>query len=72
MTETGWQWRTSCALNGILGGRSDEPLCSRAWRCAWALFIDAMQIAWRDPVPYDDMLGCVRPAQASRGALEPA
>jgi hypothetical protein len=50
MTETGCHWRASCALNGCLGGRSDEPLCSRAWRLGWQRFIDAMQIAWKDPV----------------------
>lgn len=24
-------WRASCALNLVLGGRSDEPLCSRVF-----------------------------------------
>lgn len=49
MTETGSHWRTSCALNACLGGRSDEPLCSRAWRRGWQFFIDVMQVLWRDP-----------------------
>lgn len=55
MTETSWHWRTSCALNACLGGRSDEPLCSRAWRRGWQTFIDAMQILWRDPVHCEEV-----------------
>lgn len=51
----GWHWRTSCALNACLGGRSDEPLCSRAWRRGWQCFIDAMQVLWRDPVHCEDV-----------------
>lgn len=53
--ETTWWWRLSCRINGCLMGRWDEPLCSRAWRRAWRGFIDAMQIAWRDPVHCEDV-----------------
>ncbi len=55
MTEVGMHWRASCAINTCLGGRRDEPLCSRAWRRGWQRFIDAMQIAWRDPVHCEDV-----------------
>lgn len=48
--ENGWHWKWSCRLNRCLGGRADEPLCSRAWRQAWDGFDAAMQILWRDPV----------------------
>ncbi|MFH5773617.1 hypothetical protein ACHFJ0_05145 [Paracoccus sp. NGMCC 1.201697] len=41
MTET-WHWHWSCRINACLGGRADEPLCSRvfrqpnsAWRSAY-------------------------------------
>lgn len=25
-------WKCSCALNALLGGRADEPVCSRVYR----------------------------------------
>lgn len=53
--ETGQHWNWSCRINGCLFGRWDEPLCSRAWRRSWQRFIDAMQIAWRDPVHCEDV-----------------
>ena len=53
--EVGGHWRASCFLNAFLGGRLDEPLCSRAWRGGWQRFIDAMQIMWRDPVHCEDV-----------------
>lgn len=55
MTNPGWHWRTSCAINACMGGDPSEPLCSRAWRMAWTRFIDAMQILWRDPVHCEDV-----------------
>lgn len=45
----GWHWRTSCIINGCLGGSFSEPTCSRAWRKGWRLFGEAMAIAWHDP-----------------------
>lgn len=53
--EQGGHWRWSCRLNACLGGHWKEPLCSRAWRRSWRVFIDAMQIAWRDPVHCEDV-----------------
>lgn len=50
MTEDGWHWRTSSALNLALCGCRGEPLCSRAWRRGWVLFIECMAVAFRDPV----------------------
>lgn len=48
----GWHWRCSAALNACLGGDPSEPLCSRAWRGQWALFIEAM--GWL----FDDVCHC--------------
>lgn len=55
MTEISLHWRASCALNACLGGRPDEPLCSRAWRQGWQCFVNAMQVMWRDPVHCEDV-----------------
>lgn len=50
MTEAGWHWCTSAWLNRLLCGTRGEPLCSRAWRRGWSLFIECAAIAFRDPV----------------------
>lgn len=49
MTETGWHWRTSCAINRCLGGQRGMPLCARAWANGWTCFIEAMSHAFKDP-----------------------
>ncbi|MFC3628184.1 hypothetical protein ACFOM8_01855 [Paracoccus angustae] len=55
MIETGWHWRTSAACNRVLCGTMHEPLCSRAWRRGWHLFIECMAVAFRDPVHCEDV-----------------
>lgn len=50
MIETGSHWRWSCRINRCLGGRRGQPMCSRAWVNGWQCFVDAMAIAFRDPV----------------------
>lgn len=45
-----WWWRTSVGLNRVLCGSAHEPLCSRAYRRQWGLFIECMAVLFRDPV----------------------
>lgn len=46
---SGSHWDWSCRLNRALGGPRHQPLCARAWQRGWQWFIDAMQVAFRDP-----------------------
>lgn len=36
---TGWHWLQSARLNFLLCGHPTEPLCSRAYRRNWRLFM---------------------------------